>query len=422
MPTFAPLWIAYGIGHFGKSLMWHGSELLFAFYLTEACGMAPPVMAAVIAAALFASGVMDILVGHHLKTRARSVPAAAAVQLAGSAGAGVTFFLFLTTGLLFRSRFELFALAIGLAFRLAYAFYDVPQNAILGLAHVGERLRTRLSSLRFVCSGLASLSIAAVAPLLLAKERQGAGFAMLGAAVCCIAVVSSLWFLHVARRAAPPAAKQASGAAAPRPQPHGRFLPLLWLGFVIGTSGVVFMKLEPYFAAYLLPTTAARGMVMVAIACGGIAGQFVTTWIAARRGLARAFQASAAALASGAVVFVMLGAQDTRWAAAAGFVVGCGLNGLGMLLWTAVGTLAAASAALRHAPSPTVAFGLLTFSQKTASALGTLVIGAALGPNGAQSAGSPTVIVLAMGLVPLAGAAVCAIWAGGMRRRAAVQA
>jgi Na+/melibiose symporter-like transporter len=426
-PGLAPLWIAYGVGHFGKSLMWHGSELLFAFYLTEVCGMAPLVMAGVIAAALFASGAMDLLVGHHLKARARSIQAAAAVQLAGAAGAGVTFFLFLTAGLLFRSRFELFALAIGLAFRLAYAFYDVPQNAILGLARVDEPLRTRLSSLRCACSGLASLSIAALAPLLLTNSRQGAGFAVLGASVGCIAIGSSLWFQRVARRpatvphAVPPSGTPATEITASLRHQRGRVAPLLWLGFVIGASSVVFMKLEPFFAAYVLRTTAARGMVMVSIAGGGIAGPFFFARIAARRHPALAFRLSAMALAAGAIAFTTVGARDAFLAAAAGFVVGCGLNGLGMLLWTAVGTLAAASTTLRRAPSPTVVFGLLTFSQKTASSLGTLVIGTALDLGGthATAAGSSSVIVLAMGIVPLAGAAICAACAGGIGRRTA---
>lgn len=378
--------------------------------------MAPPQMAAVLAIALFASGLMDVAVGHFLRARTRSVRAAAAVQLLGAAGAGLAFFLFLGIEVLFGGRHVLLALAIGLAFRLAYAFYDVPQNAVLGLASGGERLRAGLSSLRFVCSGLASLSIAAVASLLLAQGRQAESFAMLGAAVGVLAIGTSALFLWSAR-----VRSAASPSLAPPATPvigrsricarTGRHLALLLgVGFAISVSGAVFMKLEPYFAAYLLDTTLARGALMAAVACGGIASQPFAFWCVARRDVRTAFRLCAAILMLGALAFLSMGTHSAAWAAAAGFATGFGLNGLGMLLWTAVANAAAAPGA---ALAPTVTFGLLTLSQKCASAMGTLAIGAMLGWDGVApaSAASYFPIVLAMGLGPFAGALVCAVLA-----------
>jgi len=262
--------------------------------------MAPQAMAAVIAASLLLSGLADISIGHYLRACTR--PVAVAAQLAGAIVSAVTFLLFLMTGLVPFSQRVPFALAIGLAFRLAYAFYDVPQNAILGLATLTDGIRTALSSLRFVCSGLASLSNAAAAPLLLTVGRQTAWFAAFGAGVGIIGISSSAMFRWVFQRAEkatrPPLPAQflaATHVDARIKTPSGTVTTarrhvavLLATGFSIGASGAVFQKLEPYFAAYMLQSAAARGMVMIAIAFGGIASQFFAAWIVAlefRRGV-----------------------------------------------------------------------------------------------------------------------------------------
>jgi Na+/melibiose symporter-like transporter len=410
------LWSAYGVGHYGKSLLWHGSELLFAFYLTEVCGLAPSLMATVVAAALFASGLMDVAVGHYLRARVRTVFAAATVQLWGAAAAGIGFSLFMTIGLADRAQALQLALVLGMAFRLAYAFYDVPQNAILGLGAMDGRQRTRLSSLRFICSGLASLSIAATTPLLLTTARQPERFAAVGAIICLISIGSSAWFLWVskhgqsnARAGAPAELAQAQADAGTRPD---RTLLLLGAGFVVSASSVVFMKLEPYFAAYLLPTPLARGMVLTAIACGGIASQFVAVWIAGRWHAMLAFRVMAAILGCSSLAFALLGARHVEWAALAGFAVGFGLSGVGMLVWSAMGNLAAALAIRRHSLSPTMLFGMLTFTQKSASAAGTIVIGVTLNHHLEWERGaSASPILWAMGLAPLLGALVCLLLA-----------
>lgn len=409
--------------------MWHGSELLFAFYLTEVCRMAPALMGLVLALALLASGAMDIVVGRLLRKRTRSVRAAAAVQLVGACGAGVAFFLFLGIELLVGGRHVLLALTIGLAFRLAYAFYDVPQNAVLGLARGGSRLRAGLSSLRFVCSGLAALTIAALAALLLMEGRHSAWFAALGAAVGVVAVVTSFLFWRMARMhaAGPGGTDQDPETMAPctsaaRASPRRRLAMLLGLGFIVSASSAVFMKLEPYFAAYLLHSTLSRGTLMVTAACGGIASQAFTFWSMARWSRAAAFRSCAVTALAGALGFLALGVHGAAWASAAGFLVGFGLNGLAMLLWSGIADLAAARA--HTSLAPTVVFSLLTFSQKAASALGTLAIGAMLGSQAAAAGaapGSTSTLVLAMSAIPLAGALACLALAGvfAARRRPA---
>lgn len=404
-PAAVRLWVAYGAGHFGKSLMWHGCELLFAFYLTQVCGIAPPVMAPVLAVSLFASGLIDVAVGHALRTRVRTVRAAAAVQALGACGAGLAFFLFLALAFLPGPQRVAMGATIGLVFRCAYAFYDVPQNAVLGLAAGPQSLRAGLSALRFACSGLAALTLAAAAAFLLTRQPQTQRFAMLGASVGAVAIATSLLFLWAARATTDVAPAAASRLTCAKPRPHRALVQLLGMSFVITVSSAIFMKLEPYFAVSLA-STAARAALMGAVACGGIASQALTLWGIARWQLEATARLCATIALAGGLSFMSLGAGSAAAACVSGFVVGCGLNGLGMLVWTAVGNLAAAPARSTATLAPAMAFGLLTCSQKSASALGILAIGAMLDWRGA-GAGAVLPVLLTMGAAPVAGALLC---------------
>ena len=63
----------YGLGHYGKGLFWHSSELLFAFFLTEQAGLPPVWMGTVLIAGILSSAGIDLLVGRALRRRAFTV-------------------------------------------------------------------------------------------------------------------------------------------------------------------------------------------------------------------------------------------------------------------------------------------------------------------------------------------------------------
>lgn len=132
--------------------------------------------------------------------------------------------------------------------------------------------------------------------------------------------------------------------------------------------------------------------------------------------LTATFRLYALAIIIGALTFVTVGTGDLAQASAAGFLVGLGLDGLGMLRWTAVANLANALAQAPSPLAPTVAFGLLTCVQKCASALGILIVGAMLGwrDNVVESAERLFPIVFAMGVAPMLGAIVCLVFAASL--------
>ena len=156
-----PTYWRYGIAHFGKSLFWYTSELLFAYYLSEVCQLPARAMGLVLAAGFLTGAVADLWVGMAFAGRLASAGGAARLQGFGAAASGAALILlFAGAGLSQDARLP-YVLVVGLGFRVAYAVYDLPQNALLTLATDSLEQRVRYSSLRLFFSGAASLAVAA---------------------------------------------------------------------------------------------------------------------------------------------------------------------------------------------------------------------------------------------------------------------
>ncbi|MDP9013668.1 MAG: MFS transporter [Pseudomonadota bacterium] len=403
---------AYGLAHYGKSLIWYSSELLFAFFLTETCGLPSRLMGHALALSLVVSGLADLLVGRVLGPRVRSVTTAASFQLAGAVATGATLLLFSVTGFMLPVVRFSFALLTGLTFRVAYALYDTPQNAMLSLASTEERSRTRLSSIRFVFSGLATLSIAAVAVPLLNGDAKNhtANFTLFSGGLLAMGIVSSVLVLAISR-----SRRELGRESEPAPPDFctdekafaaGGLTLILAIGFVVSAATLVFTKLEPYFVAYVLQSQFARGSVMISIAVGGIAGQPLWAWLATRWSLPPAFRISALVMTLGATAFLGLGGQGVGAAALAGFVYGVGSNGLGMLIWVALANFAAPHGSGGRAHSTTMVFGLFTFVLKSGSAVAVEFVAEVLAGIDTAAATSWS-LVGPMGVMPLLGGLIC---------------
>jgi Na+/melibiose symporter-like transporter len=408
------VWRAYSIGHYGKSLIWYSSELLFAYFLTEACGLPPRAMGAVLAVSLVINGGTDMVMGHLLRRRAATIQAAARLHFLGSILAGAALLLFLVTGLVPAGWRIGYALGTGLLFRLTYALYDVPQNAVLGMV-AGDRARTGLSALRFVGAGLATLSIAAAAPLLLVggAPEQARAFALFAVVLWGLGMASAGWFWWAAR-SAPMMAASASPAAVARTAPASFRLPIdlatvLAAEFVLSASASVFTRLEPYFAAAVLTTSLARGTVMACVAIGGLIGQPLWTLVVDRYTPSLAFRGAAATAICGGLAFLVFGTHSLPLTAMAAGLLGTGLGGMSMLLWAAAGACAASPAASGHRLAPTQVFGLLTLCIKVACAVAILVVSEVLvwRAGDSQAIVSALSLIVPMTLMPSLGAVLC---------------
>jgi Na+/melibiose symporter-like transporter len=406
----------YGAAHLGKSLTWYFSELLFAYFLTEFCGLKALTMGKVLAASFIFSAVVDPIVGQSLGRRAQSVGQASRLQAMGAIISGASLVLFSATGLVPGTLRFGYALTASCVFRLAYAFYDVPQNAILSLASASPEMRMGLSAIRIAGSGVATLVVALTAANLIGSAPGlGAGrffwvslvFAVLGgvSAVALSAQTSDV--------AAPAPAKQTFVEAESAIVSGGlwRLIAILGVTAVVAGALSVFSRLEPYFTRAVLADRSTRMVVLALMALGGATSQPLWTGLARRTSFSASFAASALTVVIGTVVFVFAVGRNTGALAFGGFLFGAGNSGLGMLLWAVFADVVANGRRSSYIPGPSLAFAILTSAIKVAAAASVLVVShilAGIDYHSAKVAASWSLLG-PMAVGPLVGAAVCLI-------------
>ncbi len=173
--------VAYFVAHLGKSLLWAAADLL-AFYALVA-GMAMPADQAggVILVALAVNAAADMVIGLWIDRWPPSVPMLARVAMTAMPVAGLAF-----AGAVLAVPWGWGAVLAGmLTFRIAYALYDLPHNALLGrLVDIGFDAAD-LARWRTLTSAAMALVTAAVAARLLTvpTDPQRLGLALAGLVV-----------------------------------------------------------------------------------------------------------------------------------------------------------------------------------------------------------------------------------------------
>lgn len=408
---------AYGMAHFGKSLLWHTSQLLFAYFLTEAAGFSPQAMGVILAAALLLNATTDLIVGKALARRTTSLASATRVQLRGAILAGSSLLLLAVSAQVTgRAQPVLAALALGL-FATAYAFVDVPQNALLGIATWSERERVRLSAVRLILSGCAQLLVVcAFVPLMRGVDRAalGAHFLLFSGALAATAIASAALLRRAGAKDPQPGylATATSAAAPPTAVPTLAALLAMMGVFSLVTTSVV--KVEPYVASYWFRSAADSAAFMIGIAVGGIVAQPLWSARTSCQSHEMILREAAAVLAIGGLSF-QLAAYGPVAAALAGLIYGAGQGGLAMLLWSFVAGIA------QQCPGKaTACFGAFTFVAKAAGALSALLLSHALQASAYRAAGADLSILVGMLIwLPALGAAALLIIPAALRARPA---
>lgn len=401
----------YAAAHFGKSLFWQSGELLLAFFLTEAAGLAPRAMGGVLALSLLASAMSDLLIGWRLRRSLARIASACRLQLLGAVATSTALVgLFSITQLTPPARLP-FALLMAVLFRMSYSLYDTPQNVLLSLATRTTQGRTRGSSVRIAVSGVASLCLAlALGPLLVAHQQSAGsrGFLWMAIALAAVAIGSAVFLWWGLGRQPGPAVSHPDVLLPSLPAaPLGPSLwPLLAMFFVLQLCGPLFAKLEPYFAVHFLHSPRWGGVLVVAGALGTIVSQPLWVhWSRDRPHRAGIALASLGMLAC-AVLWVVI-AREPLAALACAALLGVAAGGLGLALWAAFADLAA-----RHDPVQVgVAYGLLTAVSKLALAFGVLLLGGLLAGfdyRGERSGWLPG--LMAAGIASGAIGCLCLVW------------
>jgi GPH family glycoside/pentoside/hexuronide:cation symporter len=377
------IWV-YGLAHFGKSLFWHASELLFAFFLTEACGLPPHQMALILSGSLVLNAAADVVVGRYLSYRVETAVAAGRTQFRAALFSVSAFCAFGCAGLVpAPARFG-FAIVSIIAFRLSYPFFDIPQNALLALTTSNDDERARLSSYRFIFGGVANIVLASSFGPLLQGQLAGAqaiNFAVISLASSVVALGASaalLLFLKYRANSTVEPTRERSVAFHTTLAPGSRIALLFAMILVAAATGSAFARLQPYLAAYATrPVGVSGGMILIGIALGNVASQPLWAWTAQRLSLLVTLRIAASVLTIASALFYFAVSHSEVLGTVTGALTGAGAGGMNMCLWALIATATRRTRWL----GATSAFGLATALAKLGSAVAVLCIGELLASN-----------------------------------------
>ncbi|MFZ5746322.1 MAG: MFS transporter [Pseudomonadota bacterium] len=351
--------LPFGIAHFGKSLFWHSGELVFAFFLTEHAGVPAVWMGAVLAGGMLLSAAIDLAMGWHLCGAAFTLARACRLQFFGACISAAAITPLFAADLLPESWRLAWTGSLAIAFRIAYALYDIPQNATLSLATRDADARARLAALRLFFSGLASIVVATALAWLVRGGADPADGRFAFAALLMSAVaIATAWRLTRIGASADMASAGAIPARISARTPVGGAAPLLLTMFLLSAATSVFGRLEPYYVTYRWHGHG--GTILIAASLGFALGQ--PLWLAAIRrvGFGAGFCAAAIALAVAALGFTLSAVSGYIPQALFAFAFGAANGGISTALWASYADRVAA----HHPAAAPFAFATLTATSK----------------------------------------------------------
>ena len=395
--AFTSLQRAYAGAHFGKSLYWYATEMVFAYFLAEQYGFSPALMGGLLLLFLFWDALTDPLIAMAAGGKNASTRRLLRLQLAGALLSGASFCL-----IFFRPPFEggaliAYAIVAGLLFRSAYTVLDVPQNTLLVRLGGDTKGVKLLASMRMVCSALAHLAVAGATALAVtgtAGKPDHQLFLLFAFLVAVIGIASAAMLARAGgaiggepaegdRRTAFSGDTRAMRVALAR---LGPLVPLLGAMFLVSLGWPAFGKLIPYYADYALDRPGFAGTLIAGVALASLAVQ--PGWAAIMRRLDwhQCYLAAFSVIAAGAGLFAMAGAGSAIGGTLAVLVLAAGASMYTALLWA---HLASTLTTPRMAGvDDLLAFGALTLTAKCSLGLGGLVVAGVLEAAGYEQGAS----------------------------------
>lgn len=415
--NFAALTI-YGFGHFGKSLLWLSSVLIFAFYLTEVAGFPPERMGWVLALSMLVNAACDWLIGSGLGRNVTTVRSATQLQLAGSVIAGICFVAFAQTATISAEWRTAYAIATLVFFRMGYSLYDVPQNTIMGLVAGNDGDRSQIAAARYAAAGLANMVVTlclSVWLVQIAGPYRETAFALVSMIYAGLAIGSAMLVTrHFSQTPALPEPARLPANDATRPARESAHLPpVLAFGSILiySTLMPVFTELKAYFAAFAFEPGTGATAFLLSSALGQVLAQPVWARIGRRRALVSLYRLAALVVIGSGVSFAMLGMAGVPWVLLAAFLFGAASSGLLMAIWSIMGHVGGSE------PGRAMArFGQFTSCSKLAQAAAIMIIGQILAFSDYRTGTLDLIVASMAGAVILTGA-MCLVFSFRTRAR-----
>lgn len=375
-PSRAGCTISYLCAHFGKSQLWHTSGLLFAFFLTQACGLTPRVTGWVLSSTLIFNGLVDLFVGRWTNGRICDATAAVRMQARAALAVAACFVLFAATPLVPPGWRPGWALATLGGFRLLYPLVDVAQNGLVPLMTGDGPRQRRLLAARNIVSSLAALAVAFLAAPLLIHRQPPSVYLLWSAAVAGLMAVSSASLARATWSTKPMPVVPMGTTGARRDFPV-----VLFALAVMMIATTLFRTMEPYFAAF----ASRRIDILLWGAVGAMISQPLWVLAIGRQGMARALVGMAAMLVLAALLLTGPVRTTGLGMMVVGIVFGAGTSGLWLALWAMMTERAVPGRALSYV-------GTFTCMSKLAQGAGVLLVARVLArtPDGATTLSDPS--------------------------------
>ncbi len=387
----------YASGNFAKNILWGTTEVTLLFMMTEMLDIRPGLAGAIILGSLAFDALLAPVVGLACdRLRAPRLGRYGIFILPGAPLAGLAFALLYALPWLGLTG-PLVATALLLAFRTAYAFIDLPHNALLATVTQHSTRRARLSLLRFLFSSLATLAMAfAIGPLgagatqpAFSPERLAIYGSVAGLAAALVMVAS--W-----------AAVAGEDRAASRPASGTHSWPVIWracwgcpsyrLALLAGAAAALtvplFSKSLLYLAGPAWGQPQLVSSLLIAMIAGQIGGILLWTCLCKNRSTSWALAAAHCLVTMGCLAILLAGPAN-GWAIHGGAIlIGMGAAGVFALIWNLIADSCKAIFDRSGLHVDGVAFSIAIVSQKAAIGLGAAAFGLALEATG-HGAGLP---------------------------------
>ncbi|MDO6416289.1 MFS transporter [Sphingomonas sp. BIUV-7] len=348
---------AYGAGHFAKSLAWSLTDLLIAYYANMRLGLSAADTGLLIALSTVQGAAIDVGAAYLLRRAEGLLSHILVIQfVAGLATAAMLL-------LLFRPGESFAALLVTLGgFRIAYAFYDVSQNALVSLLPEDEAEADLYVVIRQTLSGLARLAVAGLAFLLLGRHALAIGRESIVAGAIGLSIAATAgWMLRWKN------SPDATGTPAPartRSTPVG-LARLLLAGAALAGPEAMAMRMVPFVEGDDLGGASGAGL-LFALVLGTAIGPLM---LRRAQGEPRRPAMAFTALAVAAAIAFLAGSRTGPAALWACFAHGVGIGGMMTLFWREMSVAIRSHARRTGERTDMFAFALLTATIKLSGAL-----------------------------------------------------
>ena len=270
----------YGGAHFGKSLIWQASDAFLLYFWTDIAKLPGALAGLLFAFSLIASGILDIAVGVIADRRADRGGTLTFYFLLGAPVSAFFFLCSFVAPALGATGGLLYAAGISILFRAAYAFIDVPENALLVRLSSTKWELLALSAGRTIASAAASLVVAGTALVLfhhVASDGGQKGFGLAAALGGLVAIPLLLGCLRLR-----PGAVQASVRSVSAPRSPRTNVAVLANALAATTLGSGFSKGLVYLGTDILGDAGWVGHAFLMMTIGKLLGAWLWVDISAR--------------------------------------------------------------------------------------------------------------------------------------------